>query len=252
MKQDSTTRFSSRVEDYVKYRPHYPAEVIAFLQETYGLADGHVIADIGSGTGISAELFLKKGYTVIGVEPNQPMREKSIQLLQGYPRFTALDGTAENIPLADQAVDAILSGQAFHWFDRRKAKSEFKRILKANGFVVLIWNERQEDDDFGKAFERLVIDHAQDYQRVDHRNISEKEIGDFYSPKAYQLKAFPNAQQLDYNGLEGRLLSSSYMPQKNSEGYSAMVSALRELFDKYEVAGQVTIAYLTKVYVGQM
>src|SRR5262249_43298352 len=147
---DSTTRFSDRVEDYVKYRPHYPETVIEYLRSTYGLTSGWDIADIGSGTGISTELFLRNGNRVYGIEPNREMREKAEQLLAGYAErrgaegadgaaaegvaaagaaagggnFISIDGTAEVTGLPDDSVDMIVAGQAFHWFDPKKSRVE--------------------------------------------------------------------------------------------------------------------------------
>ncbi|MEI9959294.1 MAG: class I SAM-dependent methyltransferase [Ferruginibacter sp.] len=97
------------------------------MQEKYHLTVDKKIADIGAGTGISAELFLKAGYEVIAVEPNKEMREKSITLLNKFEKFNTVDGTAENSSLQDKSVDAIIAGQAFHWFNVTKTK---KRNLK--------------------------------------------------------------------------------------------------------------------------
>ena len=198
MTKDSTTRFSNRVADYVKYRPGYPATIVTWLQENHHLSAGETIADIGSGTGISSRLFLQAGYKVWGIEPNAAMREMSVQLLSNYPYFRAKDGTAEATGLPDSSVGAIVCGQAFHWFDAVKAKQEFKRILKANGIVILIWNERLTESVF--------------------------------------------------DGLKGRLLSSSYMPAANEDGYEDMINDLKKLFDQHEQNGKITINYATKVY----
>lgn len=252
MDKNNTTRFSNRVEDYVKYRPSYPEEVVAFLQQSYGLMPGNLLVDIGAGTGISTELFLKAGYPVIAVEPNREMREKSVELLSTYEGFSALDGKAEEMALADGSIDGIIAGQAFHWFDREKTKQEFKRILKPGGLVVLIWNERKTTSDFEKDYDALIIRHARDYVQVDHRNIQTEDIEIFFAPQPVQLKMFDNKQVFDFEGLKGRLLSSSYMPARGEDGYEAMIADLRNLFDRYEVAGSITIHYDTKVYVGRL
>jgi len=250
--QDSKKRFSNRVEEYVKYRPHYPPEIINFLQEKYNIDNSKLIADVGAGTGISTELFLKAGYTVIAIEPNKEMREKAIELLGTYTGFKAADGTAEQTELTDESIDAIICGQAFHWIDVAKTKVEFKRILKQEGIVVLIWNERKTVSAFEKDYDELIVKHAKDYVKVDHRNISMEHITAFYSPQECELKVFENSQTFNYDGLEGRLLSSSYMPQRDEDGYTAMAEDLKMLFDKYEVDGTVTIYYDTKVYVGRL
>ena len=111
MKSNSTTRFSDRVAYYIKYRPGYPAKVITLLNREIGLSPATVIADIGSGTGISSELFLKNGNRVFGVEPNQPMREAAESRLAGYDAFISINGTAEATTLPDASVDLVTAGQ---------------------------------------------------------------------------------------------------------------------------------------------
>lgn len=251
MEQQNTTRFSNRVDDYVTYRPGYPGEIVGFLEKQYGLSSGNLLADIGSGTGISSELFLKNGYRVIGVEPNKEMREKSQDLLGSEPRFTAVDGTAEHTGLATGSIDALIAGQAFHWFDRDKTRQEFTRILKPGGLVALIWNERLTTSAFEQEYDQLIIRHGKDYVQVDHRNIDLDKIQAFFSPAAVTLTVFPNHQDFDISGLEGRLLSSSYMPAKNEPGYKAMSADLKALFDRYQQNGRTRINYDTKVFAGR-
>ncbi|MDE1193256.1 MAG: class I SAM-dependent methyltransferase [Arachidicoccus sp.] len=246
---NNTTRFSNRVDNYVKYRPDYPKEIISFLQEKYLLASDKTIADIGSGTGISSKLFLDNYYTVTGVEPNKEMRDKSEELLKSYPLFSTKNGTAENTTLPNNSVDAILVGQAFHWFDREKCKPEFERILKPKGLLVLIWNERLTDSEFEKEYDKLIIKHAIDYVSVDHRNIHDTDIHTFCSPNSIEKKIFPNQQIFDFEGLKGRLLSSSYMPTEEQDGFWEMIIDLEILYDKYQSNHRIIISYETKVYV---
>lgn len=247
---NNTSRFSKRVDDYVKYRPHYPDEIISYLKQQFNLTPDKIIADIGAGTGISTLLFLKNGYKVFAVEPNKEMREKSIELLQPYAEFIAIDGTAENTTLATDSVDLIVAGQAFHWFDREKTKIEFKRILRHGGMLILMWNERLVLSDFEKDYEQLIIKHGNDYIKVDHRNIEDEDIAAFFKPGDVTIKQFANQQIFDFEGLEGRLLSSSYMPAKNEAGYEEMVQALKILFDRFAENGVIKINYDTKVYAG--
>jgi SAM-dependent methyltransferase len=252
MSTDSTQRFSNRVEDYVKYRPHYPAGIISFLQQKYGLAKDKVVADIGAGTGISTELFLKAGCMTFAIEPNKAMREKAIALLEHYPGFWGMDGTAEHTFLPDQSVDFIIAGQAFHWFDPARAKTEFKRILKKNAVVGLLWNERNTRSDFEQEYDQLIIRHGKDYVQVDHRNIDKEHITDFYAPARVQLDIFPNKQVFDLEGLKGRLLSSSYMPTQLEPGYEDMVNDLQGLFNRHQQKGVIEISYDTKLYTGKL
>ena len=252
MSQDSTTRFSNRVEDYVKYRPGYPAEVVLFLQAQYDLTPDKTIADIGAGTGISSALFLESGYPVFAVEPNPGMREKAIALLGHYPGFSATDGTAEHTGLAVQSMDAVIAGQAFHWFDRKAARVEFSRILKPGGIVVLIWNERRILNQFEQEYDKLIIKHAKDYVQVSQRNIDINHINDFFAPGSCYYDLFVNKQVFDFDGLLGRLLSSSYMPARGADGNEAMLADLKLLFDRYQEDHGVTLNYDTKMYTGKL
>ncbi|AYL97158.1 class I SAM-dependent methyltransferase [Mucilaginibacter celer] len=252
MVNNSTTRFSNRVEDYVKYRPGYPVEIVKFLHDNYSLTQDKLIADIGAGTGISTALFLNKGYRVIAVEPNDEMRVKSVELLGTYHGFMAHNGTAENTGLTDASVDAVIAGQAFHWFDTVLTRAEFKRILKPGGIVALIWNERKTSSAFEQEYDELIIKHARDYVKVDHRNIDTEHIAAFFNPEAVHLEIFQNKQVFDFEGLKGRLMSSSYMPAKDDEGFDDMIADLQVIFDKFKQDGMITINYDTKVYSGKL
>lgn len=252
MATDSTKRFSNRVEDYVKYRPGYPKSILNYLSRDFGMSAEKIIADIGSGTGISTEMFLAEGYTVFAVEPNKEMRDKATELLSHYTLYHEVDGTAEATTLKDNSVDAIVAGQAFHWFQPEQARKEFLRILKKDGLVVLIWNERLTASEFEVKYDELITRHGKDYVQVDHRNISVDKIKSFYSPSPFEYKVFANKQVFDFNGLKGRLLSSSYMPSANEEGYEAMIQDLQVLFDQYQEGGLITINYDTKVYTGRL
>ncbi|GGB04350.1 class I SAM-dependent methyltransferase [Puia dinghuensis] len=243
---NNTTRFSDRVEDYVKYRPHYPQAVLTFLQDTYGFDPTWVVADIGSGTGISTELFLRNFNEVYAVEPNQEMRAKAEELLDGYPGFISIDGTAEATGLPDACANLIVAGQAFHWFDPVASRVEFDRIARPGAVVALVWNERLTETSFEKEYEALIQQYAGEYKTVNHRNITDEQLAGFFSPAAMTLARFDNQQLFDLEGLKGRLLSSSYVPKGNV----AMMAALEQLFARHAVEGRVRVGYDTKLYSG--
>ena len=157
-----TERFSDRVDAYVKYRPDYPRAVLELLQTECGLTPRSAVADIGSGTGKLSELFLRNGNSVYGVEPNPEMRLAGENLLSSYPGFVSVAGSAEATTLPDQSADFITAGQAFHWFDQKLARQGFERILKPDGLVVLVWNERLTDTSFLEAYEMLTQTYATD------------------------------------------------------------------------------------------
>lgn len=250
---DSTQRFSSRVENYIKYRPRYPQAVIETLKEACQLTPDSRIADVGSGTGILAELFLQNGNPVFGVEPNREMRAAGERLLQPYPNFHSINGQAEATTLADHSVEFVTAGQAFHWFDRTSTRAEFQRILKPGGWVMLVWNERDTTSTpFLRAYEQLLDDYATDYAQVDHRNVDEAALESFYAPGGLSSKKFSNRQEFDYDGIQGRLLSSSYTPEAGQPPYAAMVAELRKIFQAHQVNDRVAFEYVTTMYYGQL
>src|SRR5207247_2903707 len=165
--RDATQRFSSRVEDYARYRPGYPAEVIPLLKTECGLAAESVVADIASGTGIFTRIVLEAGAHVFGVEPNAEMRRSAEERLAGYARFKGLNGTAESTTLPDHSVDIITAAQAAHWFDPSKARQEFVRILKPGGWTVLMWNDRRINaSPFSREYEDLILSNGTDYREL--------------------------------------------------------------------------------------
>jgi len=247
-----TQRFSTRVENYVRYRPRYPKEIVALLTKDCGLQTDSVIADVGSGTGFLAELFLTNGNRVFGIEPNGPMREAGERFLASYSSFTSLDATAEATTLPDQSIDFVTAGQAFHWFNRDQCRMEFRRILRAGGWVVLIWNDRHtESTPFLRAYEELLHRFATDYAQVDHKQVDAAVLREFFGREPMK-KILPNFQAFDLTSLKGRLLSSSYVPDKGQPRYEQMVQALEQLFDEHKKEGKVTFEYDTLIHCGQL
>jgi SAM-dependent methyltransferase len=248
---DVTQRFASRVEAYIKYRPGYPKEVIETLKAECGLMADSVIADIGSGTGILSEVFLRNGNLVYGVEPNREMREAGERLLKGYPNFRSVAAQAEATMLDDDSIDFVTAGQSFHWFDRTAAKAEFARILKPDGWVVLIWNERLVTTPFLVEYEQLLKSYSIDYQQVDHRQVDPDVMRDFFGSDRFRQERFRNVQVFDYEGLKGRLVSSSYSPEPGHPNYEPMIDQLKKIFQTHQGDGKVIVEYQTVTYFGQ-
>jgi SAM-dependent methyltransferase len=252
---DPTRRFSSRVENYLKYRPSYPAAIIPLLEKECGLSQESIIADLGSGTGLLAELFLKYGATVYAVEPNDDMRQAGEGVLAAYAGFHSghsVNGTAEATTLPNAAVDFITAGQSFHWFDPAKARVEFARILKPGGWVVLIWNGfRVEISPLNRAYQELVVRYGTDYHEVT-RELHGRELETFFAPGSHKLAHFNFEQVFDYQGLEGRLLSSSFIPEPGHPNYEPMLKDLRDIFAAHQKNGEVSFAYETEMYYGQL
>ena len=250
--KDATQRFSSRVENYVRFRPGYPPEVLELLQRECGLAPDSVIADIASGTGIFTRMLAENGNRVFGVEPNDKMRRAGERLLESYSGFSSIAGTAEATTLPDHIVDIVAAAQAAHWFDREKARREFVRILKPGGWLVLLWNERRTDSTpFLREYEHLLLSYGTDYQEVRHERTT-AEIADFFSPSPFRSRNLEMRQEVDYTGLEGRLLSSSYTPTSDHANYDTMLRELRRIFDAHQIDDRVSLEYNTLVYYGRL
>ncbi len=250
---DPTRRFSDRVVDYVRYRPGYPRELIATLVEAGQLDATDVIADVGSGTGKLAELFLEFGNRVIGVEPNRAMREAGDQILADRSAFESVDGRAEETSLGDDSVNLVAAAQAFHWFDPPAARREFVRILRPGGRVLLVWNDRRIDaTEFSKKYEALLETYGTDYIEINHRKVDENAIAAFFDSVPFDQATLANRQDLDWSGLRGRMLSSSYVPAPGRPGHEEILSEAERLFRTHRQDGTVRLEYDTKLYFGRL
>jgi SAM-dependent methyltransferase len=240
-----TERFSSRAEAYALGRPGYPSEMLALLERECGLTPAWRVADIGSGTGLLARLFLGYGCEVFGVEPNAEMRRTGERELQGEARFHSVDGRAEATGLPDRAFDLVTAGQAFHWFEPEAARAEFRRILRAPGWVVLAWNERRFTAGFMEEHEALQNRFAREKAHP-----SEEDFNAFFGNRAWRMAAIPNPQDLDEEALRQRMESCSWAPKVGTDGYQEMVAELRRLFRDYARDGHIVMEYETRVYFG--
>lgn len=250
---DSKKRFSNRVGSYVLYRPSYPGEAIEYLYHTVGFSTEARIADVGAGTGIFTALLLERGNQVIAVEPNTEMRQAAITSLGDHARLSFSTGSAEQTGLPDHSVDFIVSAQAFHWFDPIAAKQEFQRILTPGGKAVLIWNRRLTDGTpFLEGYEQLLQTYGTDYKKVDHKNVTTETLRTFFKNGSFTKATFPYRQLFDYEGLHGRLSSSSYSPAPDHPDYENMTEQLKRLFETTNVNGQVSFDYETEMFWGEV
>lgn len=250
---DATQRFSDRVADYRRYRPGYPPQLADDFIADGILKPGATIADIGSGTGILARVFLERGCVVIGVEPNAAMRAAGDEELGSFSGFRSVAGTAESTMLPAQSVDLITAAQAFHWFNRDEAKREFRRILRSGGICAILWNNRRTDTTpFLVAYDKLLRDFATDYKDVNHANITDEMLAGFFAPHPMRKRTYPNQQVFDFEGLKGRLLSSSYAPQSGHPSHAPMLVRLAAIFEMHQKNGQISFDYETEVYTGHL
>jgi len=254
MPSDSVQRFSNRVDSYAKYRPNYPPEVLRCLQDNMGLTPASVVADIGSGTGLLTERFLHNGNLVYAVEPNEGMRKAAAAALSQYPNLHSIDGRSDATTLPAASVDLVTAAQAFHWFEPVATRAEFVRILRPPRWVALIWNNRRDDaSPFLIAYRQLLDSFDTDYKQVDHKFVADAPaLQRFFAPGDYRLFTYPNNQVLDYDGLVGRLQSTSYVPAAGEQGHDRMLEQARDLYDRFAADGKVRIDYETQVFLGQL
>ena len=252
MSKSPTARFSDRVENYVRYRPGYPPEVLDLLRTECGLQPSHFVADIASGTGVFTRLLLENGNSVFAVEPNLEMREMGVYRLESYYRLVSVAGTAEETTLRSGSVDFVTAAQAAHWFDLPRARAEFARILRPEGWCVLIWNERRTaTTPFLRDYEQLLLTYGTDYKEVRHERTTAM-IHEFFAPALCQERLFDLRQQFDYEGASGRLLSSSYVPLEGHPGYAPMMQELQRIFHAHAIENKVEFEYNTRVYYGKL
>jgi len=248
-KVDPTGRFSDRVPEYALHRPGYPEELFRRLPARI-FNPSTTVADIGCGTGIFTGQTAPRVKKVFAVEPNAEMREYARGYLASHGNVEVLAGRAEKTGLADHSVDVIAAAQAFHWFDRERAAVEFRRILKTGGAVVLVWYERQTTgDEFLEGYERLLLEHSIDYRQVDHRNITPAIINDFFRPDPVGTVRVRGEQVMDFDGVRGRVMSSSYAPPPGHPRFTPLMAALEELFDRCQRQGRVVFRYDFVAYV---
>jgi SAM-dependent methyltransferase len=251
--RNPTERFTGRVEAYRRYRSRFPPEIIPLLQQRCGLTTNSVIADIGAGTGMFAELFLENGNTVFAVEPNAEMRAACDELALSHPALTCVDGAAEATRLPDGAIDFVTVGRAFHWFDREKCRPEFLRILRPGGWVVIATlGARKGPDPLSRDLELLLREHGLDYAAVRHWYNVDDAVRQFFKGSKAQEADFQNIEKLSYEDFEGHTLSLSVTPQPGHPRFPAFQEALRKYFERYQSEGRIPLPARCKVVFGQL
>ena len=245
-------RFSDRADDYAASRPGYPVALGELLRREWEVGPGWTVADIGSGTGLLARRFLELGCEVYGVEPNDAMRAAGERTLAAEPRFHSVAGSAEATTLSSATIDLVTAGQAFHWFDSAAARVEWARILRPPRRVVLVWNERATDaSPFLADYEDLLRRHGPDYQKIGHRYLGDETVVGFHAP-GWPRVVLHNVQNFDWDNLQRRLLSTSYIPNEPGAAHDAMLAELRGIFDTHARNGVVDFHYRTVVFLGRL
>jgi SAM-dependent methyltransferase len=242
---------TDRVDNYQRFRPSYTDETIDYNFNNFDLSKQSVLADIGSGTGIFTEKILKRCKKVYAVEPNTEMRTAAEKRLSINKSFQSINGTSENTTLDNESIDSITVAQAFHWFSIEETKKEFKRILKKEAVVFLIWNNRVTNTPFLKEYEEILVNKIPEYTVVNHNNITEDIIKTFLI-RDYSQVIFKNNQVFDLEGVLGRLSSSSYTPKQNTKEYENIKAEIVKIFNQYSTDGVISFNYNTEIYSGKI
>jgi SAM-dependent methyltransferase len=249
---DATTRFSTKAEVYAKARPRYPLTLVRWLEAQGLLRPGMVVADIGSGTGLSAEPFLQAGYEIIGIEPNQPMRSEGDRYLSQFPHFRSQPGTAEATSQPATSVDFAFAAQAFHWFDLERTRAEMHRILRSPAPFLAMWNHRNHGaSELHREYEALLLETCPEYHTLTKLYRSPERSAAFF-PHGYQNATLPNPQQLTEELFEARVLSASYIPKPGTPELARFLERMRALFHRYARGGVVTFDLELWLHVGHL
>jgi ubiquinone/menaquinone biosynthesis C-methylase UbiE len=181
------------------------------------------------------------------------MRQAGEHFLSQYSKFSMVDGRAEATTLRDRCADFVIAAQAFHWFQPESTRTEFARIVKPEGWVVLLWHDRDlESTPFLRAYEEFLQRYATDYSTVAHNKVANcGTLEQFYSPNQMRMIVQATEQRFDLEGLRGRLMSSSYVPREGPRA-EAMLKELPNLFAKHKQDGQVIFEYWTRIYYGHL
>jgi SAM-dependent methyltransferase len=213
--------FGSAAEVYERARPSYPAEAIDWLFARTGVGEGDTIVDLGAGTGKLTRLLVRSGARIVAVEPIPEMRA-----LIGPGEV--MDGTAEAIPVPDEAAALVTVAQAFHWFDLDRALPEIHRVLRPGGALALVWNMRDLDDSLQRAVEELLAPRrghgaAQRGGRWRAPFAASPLFGDI------ETAQFRYEQQFTVDDLVDRVRSTSFVAAMSEDERRPLLQHVREL-----------------------
>jgi SAM-dependent methyltransferase len=246
-------RFTGRVEEYERYRLRYPPEMLSLLRDRCGLVASDVVADVGAGTGMLAELFLENGNAVVAIEPNAEMRSACERLRERYSRLTVVDATAEVTTLDDASVEFVSAGRAFHWFDPERAIPEFRRVLRPQGWVVLAANGRSHDDsEQAIEYERILTEEGVDHSDIRSRHKMHEVAAAAFVPGSLVQKQVHGEQVLTLEAFLGQTQSYSSVPLPGDAKFEGMQRALRNYFARWQLDGMLHMKTVCYINCGQL
>lgn len=242
--------YTSASDHYQRGRPEYPEALSGWLSGTLGVMAGSRVVDLGAGTGKFTKLLTRTGAAVTAVEPVDAMRAR---LAESLPDVTALAGTAEAIPLADEATDVLLCAQAFHWFANAQALREMHRVLRVGGRLGMVWNVRDETRDWVAAITEIITPYEGDAPRFYTGKWKRPFEGQaLFGP--LQRTVFPHSHVGSFEQVVlDRILSVSFiaaLPQSEQQSIADRLRALRDRFPELQ-AETIAFPYATEAWLAE-
>ncbi|MGE7923844.1 class I SAM-dependent methyltransferase [Viridibacillus arvi] len=238
-------QFDNKTKEYAIGRPTYPEEVVHVLRKL-GVGKQSTIADIGAGTGLLTHLLGRLDCSVLAVEPNIDMLSECKEYCSTKKNIEYINAPAERTHIKENSVDVITIAQAFHWFDKQLCKAEFQRILKEDGYVIILWNDMQTDSDFAKEYFNTVYKYKVKTTAGISNFDPHREKVNFFG-QDYKKVYYDNWHLITEEGFIGGALSLSYTPSRLHSNYDQFIKELQNLFIKYQQDGKVTFHYKTEV-----
>jgi SAM-dependent methyltransferase len=242
---DARERFGDRADDYARYRPAYPHALIDVILDGFATPE---IADLGAGTGISARLLAAAGARVYAIEPNEAMRS-AIERDDG---IVPVAGSAESTGLPPSTVDLVTAFQAYHWFNVPALMAESRRITRARARFAAIWNQRDLNDAFSAAYERVIAPYDASAGKLDRERRSGQVAGDLEAAgwRDVRMLTFPHVQPLDWDALLGFSRSASYLPREG-DAHESLRRDLRALYDRWTRKGLPAFCWIARAYLAE-
>lgn len=245
----STKQFSGKAKNYLKGRPDYPEEFFNYLYGEFGMQKEDVIADIGSGVGKISKHFLERGNKVFCVEPNTDMSMTADELLSHYKHYTPVTKPAEDTGIDTSAVDYIICGNSYDYFDRNLSKPEFARILKERGKVIITYygpHNLLYSNELGKLNEK--------YARKEDNPILRKkrDYSSAFKNDKYVEKVFDYNFNEDWDGFLEGSLSYSGAPSVGDDNFEPYCEGLKQIFDNYKKDEKLESIFRLRCLIGNV
>lgn len=247
---DTTTVYSTKAEKYAKFRWDYAEKAIETIFTITQITRHSIVADLGAGTGILTRHFATKAKAIYAIEPNFELRQILTRDLSAIPAISIMVGTAEATQLPDTSVDVLTVAQAIHWFQPEPARQEMMRILKNDGWLVLLRNygtNRAHNEAIGNLMTKAF---GADFSKVNERP-KEKPIRFYYGNDAFQKFVFPFAFRQNWDEFIGSLTTASFMPDEDHPLFQKLETRAREIFARFAQHDYIKVEGETELIIGQ-